>query len=238
MIKERTVAGMRRDVTGMPPGEFGGRGVQRVRLRDRNHVMSFARDGKATFPTPLEEFEDLVRCANTMHPEKLDDLRKEMDRLEEQWNELQDDDRASVAEWVESVCTPWLVARAPLRAGGLGPSWSTDFLIALLTDFDASSQVIDTVDRAWNRPSRSVSDVATTSRLAVAAGWVAWSHLIVDPELAESAVNVLGELVDRLDSMAHSGAAFTAADRGWTLAALALEERMVRHWLPGRGSVH
>jgi len=238
MIKERTLRGIRRDANGAPAGEFGGRGVRRVRLRDRNDVSSFARAGKATFPMPLEEFEDLVRCADTLHPEKLDDLRDEMDRLEEQWNELQSDDRASVAEWVESICTPWLVAKAPMRASGLGPSWSGDLLIALLTDFDASGQVIDTVDQAWNRPSRSAGDVATTARLAVAAGWVAWSHLIVDPELAESAVNVLSELVDRLDTLAHSEATFSTADRGWTLAALALEERLVRHWLPGRGSVH
>lgn len=229
---------MRRDTTGLPSGEFGGRGVGRVRLRDRQDLDGFARNGVARFPAKLEDFEDLVRCADTLHPAKLDELRTEMDRLENEWRALADDDRVSVAEWIESICSPWLTARAPMRAGGLVPAWSGDFLLALLTDFDASGQVIDNIDRGWNRPSRSATDVATTSRLAVAAGWFAWSHLIVDPNLAESAVNVLGELLDRLDALAHSGATFGAADRGWTLAALALEERLVRHWLPGRGSVH
>jgi hypothetical protein len=212
--------------------------VRRVRLRDRQDLGALVQTGATEFPARLEDFEDLVRCADTLRPDKLDELRAEMDRLESAWDALAADDRVSMAEWIESICSPWLVARAPLRASGLEPSWSSDFLLALLTDFDAAGQVIVSVDRGWNRPSRKSADVATTSRLAVAAGWVAWSQLIVDPDLAESAVNVLGELVDRLDSLAHSGAAFTAKDRGWTLAALALEERLLRHWLPGRGSVH
>lgn len=238
MIKERTHTGLRRELTGMPSGEFGGRGVRGVRLRDRQDLARFARGGKTDFPARLEDFEDLVRCADTLRPEKLDELRVAMDRLEDEWTALAQDDRVSTAEWVESICSPWLVARAPMRAGGLAPTWSTDFLLALLSDFDASGQVIDSVDRGWQRPSRKAADVSTSARLAVAAGWVAWSHLIVDPELAESAVNVLGELLDRLDSVSHSTATFSPADRGWTLAALALEERLVRHWLPGRGSVH
>jgi hypothetical protein len=161
-----------------------------------------------------------------------------MDRLQAQWNALDPADRASVAEWIESICSPWIEARVPLRGNGLDPFWACDFLLSLLSDFDASNQVIVSVDPGWHRPSRGTDDVRTTARLAVAAGWIAWSHLIVDPGLAESAVNVLGELLDRLDSLAHSDARFSAADRGWTLTAVALERRLLRHWHPQPGSVH
>jgi hypothetical protein len=238
MSKETTTGQMQRDVAGLPTVDFGGRGVRHVRLRNRDDLRRFAQTGPTEFPTLVDSFARLVRDADTLHPRKLAELRTAMDLIEERWHALADDDRASVAEWIESICTPWLVARAPLRANGLSPSWSSQFLLALLSDYDASGQVIRTVDRAWERPSRSASDVATTARLAVAAGWMAWSHLIVDPRLAESSLNVLGEVLDRLDSLAHTGGTFSAADRGWTLAALTLEERLLRHWLPGRGSVH
>ena len=238
MSKETSTGQARRDATGLPSGDFGGRGVRRMRLRNRDDLRHFAQAGPTEFPTSIDAFAHLVRDADTLHPRKLAELRGAMDQIEQRWQALADDDRASVAEWIESICTPWLVARAPLRANGLSPSWSSQFLLALLSDYDASGQAIRTVDRAWERPSRSASDFTTTSRLAVAAGWMAWSHLIVDPRLAESSLNVLSELLDRLDSLSHSGATFSAADRGWTLAALTLEERLLRHWLPGRGSIH
>lgn len=238
MIKEATPTGMRRDMTSSPASEFGGRGVRRVRVRDRHELEEFASAGKPVLPVELDDIEDLVRDAKTLHPENLNSLRADMDRLQAEWESLESGDRASIAEWIESICSPWINARVPLRGNGLDPFWASDLLLSLLSDFDSSGQVIDSVDPAWHRPSRSTGNVVTTARLAVAAGWIAWSHLIVDPGLAESALNVLGELLDRLDKLTHADAVFSPADRGWTLTAVALERRLLRHWHPQPGSVH
>ena len=83
------------------------------------------------------------------------------------------------------------------------------------------------------------SSVATTARLAVAAGWLAWSHLIIDPATSGAILTLMGELLDRLDDLSCTHAAeFSPADRGWTLAGLALEERLLHHWHPDSGRAH
>ena len=238
MNEKSNATSPRRQVSRFPAGDFGGRGVRRVRIRDRHELEAFASAHHPELPVSLESVDDLVRDANTLRPENLNALRKNMDRLQSEWESLDEGDRASVAEWIQSICLPWLQARMPLRGNGLAPSWAGDFLLSLLSDFDSSGQVINSIDPEWQRPSRSSGDVETTARLAVAAGWIGWSHLIVDPGLALSAVNVLGELLDRLDGLAHSDAAFSASDRGWTLTAVALERRLLRHWHPLTGGVH
>jgi hypothetical protein len=238
MNEKSNVTGMHSDPARFSAGDFGGRGVRRVRIRDRHELEAFANAGQPRTPVSLETVDDLVRDANTLRPENLNALRGEMDRLQSEWESLDEGDRASVSEWIESICLPWIKARVPLRGNGLEPSWAGGFLLSLLSDFDSSGQVVDSIDPGWQRPSRSAGDVETTARLAVAAGWLGWSHLIVDPRLALSAVNVLGELLDRLDRLTHSDASFSASDRGWTLTAIALERRLLRHWHPLTGGVH
>jgi hypothetical protein len=238
MNQKSNATGPQHRASRFPARDFGGRGVRRVRVRDRHELEAFASANNPEPPVSLETVDDLVRDANTLRPENLNALRGEMDRLQSEWESLDEGDRASVAEWIQSICLPWLKARMPLRGNGLEPSWASDFLLSLLSDFDSSGQVVDSIDPGWERPSRSSGDIETTARLAVAAGWIGWSHLIVDPGLALSAVNVLGELLDRLDGLAHSDATFSASDRGWTLTAVALERRLLRHWHPLTGGVH
>lgn len=220
--------------------DFGGRGVRRPRRRDRSELQAFAGRSAAEPFGAIDGFDDLVRDAEAMRPDRLSALRAEMAGLEDRFAALGPDERVSVAHWIESICRPWVLARVPLRGRGLEPSWEIDFLFALLSDFDRSDRVVTDVDPAWRRPARDARDVATTARLAVAAGWLAWSHLIVDPALAAASMAVLGELLDRLDGLAHgaTSAGFSADDRGWTLAALALERRLLRHWHPRSGAVH
>lgn len=229
-------AGARPDLS----GPFGGRGVRHPRRRDRSELEAFARQGASEPLGTIDGFEDLVRDAEAMRPARLEVLRQEMARLEDEFRSLGADDRLSAAEWTEAICRPWVLARVPLRGRGLEPSWAVDFLLALLADFDRSGQVVTNVDPAWRRCVRESRDVAATARLALAAGWISWSHLIVDPALAGAALTLAGELLDRLDALAHGpgSAAFDAEDRGWTLAALALERRMLRHWRWQGGSVH
>lgn len=222
------------------PTSFGGRGVRHLRLRDRGELEQFVARGPISSVPALEAIDLLVRDAHAMSPANLSGLRDRMARLQHEWESIQADERVEISGWIESICLPWIEARVPLRGNGLEPAWAADLLLALFADFDSSGQVIETVDPGWRRPTRGTANVGTTARLAVAAGWSSWSHLIVDPALAGSALTVLGDLLDRLDGLSHEkpGHHFSADDRAWTRAALALERRLLRHWHRGSGSVH
>jgi hypothetical protein len=174
-----------------------------------------------------------------MRPEVLAGLRDRMDRLQAEFEELPADRRISVADWVESICRPWIEARVPMGGSRLGRAWAPDLLLFLMADYDASGQVMETSDPGFVNPRRTPSSVATTTRLAAAAGWIAWSHLIVDTALSGAALTVLGELDDRIQSMAdQTPDPFSPADRGWALVALSLERRLLRHWVTDRLDVH
>jgi hypothetical protein len=222
-----------------PAGRFGSRGVRRPRRRNRNELDAFARNGAIEAVAELAHFDTLVRDADAMHPEILNALDDRMARLQHQWESLDPDDRVCTADWIDLICRPWLEARVPLRGNGLEPAWAHDFLFSLLQDFDTSGQLIESTDAAEEKPQRSATSIATTARLAVAAGWLAWSHLIVDPAVSGATLTLLSELLDRLDNLSCTHATgFTPADRGWTLAGLALEERLLRHWNPDLGRAH
>ncbi len=222
-----------------PTGRFGGRGVRHPRRRDRSELDGFAHSGAIEPIAEPTHFNALVRDADAMHPEILSALGDRMARLQHQWESFHPDDRVCIADWIDSICRPWIEARVPLRGNGLEPAWAHDFLFSLLQDFDTSGQLIESVDAAGQKPSRSATSIATTSRLAVAAGWLAWSHLIVDPAISGAALTLMGELLDRLDDLSCTRAAeFSPADRGWTLAGLALEERLLCHWHPGADCAH
>ena len=222
-----------------PADRFGGRGLRRPRRRDRNELHVFARDGAVEPLAGLAHFDTLVRDADAMHPEILNALDDRMARLQHQWESLQPDDRVCTADWIDSICRPWLEARVPLRGNGLEPTWAHDFLFSLLQDFDSSGQLIDSTDAAGQKPNCSATSISTTARLAVAAGWLAWSHLIVDSAVSGAALTLMGELLDRLEDLSCTHAAgFSPADRGWTLGGLALEQRLLRHWHPGPGCAH
>ncbi len=218
--------------------EFGGRGVRHLRLRDRSELENFTRSAGQV--AGFDKLDALVRDADAMSPARLVELQDRMARLQHEWESLAADERVCVSEWVESICRPWIEARVPLRGNGLEPSWATDLLLTLLIDFDSSGQVIETVDAAWERPARASGNVSTTARLAVAAAWISWSHLIVDPGLSQAALTMLGDLLDRLETLSHdeSGTRFETADRAWTRAAITLESRLLRHWQHGAGPVH
>lgn len=240
MIDEKTPRHRHRPETPPPGDTFGGRGLRHPRQRDRAELEAFATPGAGQPLGALARFDSLFRDAEATRPDRLAALREEMSRLEDRFSAVAPDERVPVAEWVESICRPWILARAPLRGRGLEPSWAVDFLLRLLGDFDRSGQVIESVDPGWRRPVRAPHDVAATARLAVAAGWISWSHLIVDPGLAAPALTLLGELLDRLDALAHGprAAAFGPDDRGWVLSAIALERRLLRHWRREGGTVH
>ena len=223
----------------LPTGQFGGRGLRHPRPRDRSQLDAFTRAGTVEPVAGIAHFHALVRDADAMHPEVISALRDRMARLQHRWESLQPDDQVCVADWIESICLPWVEVRVPLRGNGLEPTWAHDFLLSLLRDFDASGQLIEFVDAAGRKPTRSATSVTTITRLAGAAGWLAWSHLIVDPAMSAATLTLMSELLDRLDRLSGSRAAgFSPADRGWTLAGLALEERLLRHWHPGPSRAH
>ena len=232
-------SGPRAPVPDSTTSRFAGRGVRHPRRRNRSGLDAFARNGTIEPIADVAHFDYLVRDADAMHPEILSSLSDRMARLQHQWESLRPDDRACIADWIDSICRPWLEARVPLRGTGLEPDWAHDFLLSLLEEFDASGQLIESADPSGQKPTLSSTSVSTTARLAVAAGWLSWSHLIVDPALSEATLTLMGELLDRLEDLACTNPdGFGPADRGWTLAALALEERLLRHWNPDRGSVH
>jgi hypothetical protein len=232
-------SGPRAPVPDSTNDKFGGRGVRHPRRRDRSGLSAFANSGVTDPIAGLSHFDALVRDADAMHPEVLSSLADRMARLQHQWESLRPDDRACVADWVDSICRPWLEARVPLSGNGLEPSWAHEFLLSLLQEFDASGQLIESAGPSGQRPTLSSTSVATTSRLAVAAGWLSWSHLIVDPALSGATLTLMGELLDRLEDLACTHpAGFSPVDRGWTLAGLALEQRLLRHWNPDLGIVH
>lgn len=219
---------------------FGQRGVRHLRMRDRTDLEKFLESGQVAALPAFANLASLVRDAQAMSPDRMLALRDRMARLQHQWDSLGPDDRVQIANWVEMICLPWIEARVPLRGNGLEPGWAADLLLALFADFDSSGQVIETIDTGWTRPARLAGNVTTTTRLAVAAAWSSWSHLIVDPVLAGSALTLLGDLLDRLDLLSRqvSGDGFSPADRAWTRAALVLERRLLRHWHHGTSTVH
>ena len=199
------------------------------RSRDRLHRALAS--GPAPGVEAFEGLDRLTRDANALRPEVLERLETEMDRLRLVWEVESAVRPTDTAEILEDILVPFVRARVPLRPRAQGAAWAHDAVLRLIERFAVFGSVHASYDHDWRKHESHANEPGPTVRLALAAGWLGWSDLLVDPSTSLDHLDVLMKLVDTIDRGVHEGRwQLSAFERGAALAALELEARLLRQW--------
>lgn len=197
----------------------------------RDRLLATLRGGRPGPSGVFEGLDRLARDAHALRPEVLDRLEAEMDRLRMAWEVESVAQLTDTTEILEDILVPFLRARVPLRPRAQGTAWAHDVMLRLLERFDVYGCVYSSYDQDWRKGESRPNEPGSCVRLALAAGWLGWSDLLVDPVASLDHLNVLLKLDDLVDAGVHQGDwRLSAFERGAALAALELESRLLRHW--------
>lgn len=199
--------------------------------RTRDHLQAALHQGPRIGTNVFEGMDHLAREANALRPEVQNRLEEEMNRLRLAWEVESAAQPTDTAEILEDILMPYVRARVPLRPRAQGAAWAHDVLLRLLERFEVYGCVHASYDHDWRKDESSPNEPGVCVRLALAAGWLAWSDLLVDPPSSLAHLNVLLKLDDLVDAgLHHDGWKLTAFETDAALAALELESRLLRHW--------
>lgn len=189
----------------------------------------------AGFDGPLARLRDLSRSADLLAPSAFSALSERLDQVRNTFEDVEREQPIDTLQLSEAVLVPHLEAGIPLRRHREGASWAREALERRLEHFEQSDVVRAAIDISGERHRGPNDRVETLARLAVGAGWLGWSDLLVDGPSSRRQLQRLSRLLDRAERTL--GQAETDPDRqtlGWLLGALSLEKRLLRHWRIGK----
>lgn len=209
---------------------FGGAALLSAFSRSRAHLQRTLGDGVVR-SRAFDGLDRLTRDAEALRPEVQLRLEEEMDRLRIAWEVESAAQPTDTTEILDDILLPYLRARVPLRPRALGPTWAHEVLLRLLERFEVYGCVHATYDHDWRKEENRPNEPGVCVRLALAAGWLGWSDLLVDPAASLTHLNVLLKINDLVDAgLQHGGWELTSFEREAAGAALELETRLLRHW--------
>lgn len=210
---------------------FGGSTLLNAFAHSRDRLLATLRGGRPAPSGVFEGLDRLTRDAHALRPDVLDRLEDEMDRLRLAWEVESAAQLTETTEILEDILVPFLRARVPLRPRAQGTAWAHDVVLRLLERFDVYGCVHASYDQDWRKGESRPNEPGACVRLALAAGWLGWSDLLVDPAASLDHLNVLLKVDDLVDAGVHQGEwQLSAFERDAALAALELESRLLRHW--------
>ena len=200
------------------------------RPRDRSDVERTLRSRHTRPCQESAHWDHLSRDAAATRPQAQDELESRMQALELAFEVESAVQPTDTVEFLEDVVSPFVRARVPLRPRARATAWAHRSLVRLLGRFTEHGTVHARYDYDWRPADDEANAPSALIRLAVAAAWLAWSDLLVDPTTSRAHQNTLARLIDHIDEGLHL--------RGWTverhdadaaLAAIAMEHRLARH---------
>lgn len=175
--------------------------------------------------------ERLARDARALRPEVQTRLEREMDAVRMAWEIEAAARPTETIDILDQILLPYVNARVPLRPRAEGPAWAHAALLRLLERFEQDGHAHTHYDHDWRPDSDEVDVPEVLVRLALAAGWLGWSELLVDPAASLAHLDLLVELNDRVDEHQRRSERWaTSLERDAAAAALELERRLLRHW--------
>lgn len=209
---------------------YGGEGYVRSRPRPRRHLLETLQNAGASLDGDFARWNRLTRDAAALRPAVRDELETRIEALRLAFDVEWAAQDVDVAELLDDLVLPFVRSRVPLRPRAEATAWAHETILRVLERFDAFGVLYAHTDRDGRRTSDSPNPPAVIVRVALAAGWLAWSDVLVDRGTARTHLNVLIKAIDAIDAGMHRhGWKPTARELDVALAALVLERRLLRH---------
>lgn len=198
--------------------------------RRREDLVAGLQERGAKLTGDLAHWDHLTRDARALRPAVLDELERRIEGMrlacDVEWA-LQDVD---VAELLDDLVIPFIRARVPLRARAEATAWAHECVLGILDRFHVGGTVPERMDTEGRPATGVVNTPSTVVRVALAAGWLAWSHLLVDPRASRAHLMVSAKAIDVIDDgLSRKSWEPTARELDLALASVVLERRLLRH---------
>jgi len=165
-----------------------------------------------------------------MRPQVQDELESRMRALQLAFEVESAVQPTDTVEFLVDVVSPFVRARVPLRPRAEATAWAHRSLVRLLDRFADHGIVHTRYDHDWRPTGDETNPPSAVIHLAVAAAWLAWSDLLVDPAASATRQNTLARLIDHIDEGLHLRRwTLEPGDADAALAVIAMERRLARH---------
>jgi len=184
----------------------------------------------ASLPSDLAGWSRLARDAASLRPSVLDELEHRMSVLRLAFDVEWAAQDVDVAELLDDLVLPFARSRVPFRPRAEATAWAHQKVLEILEQFQSTGVVHRQIDRDGRPTSDEPNPPAVIARVALAAGWIAWSELLVSPRTTRSFMGLLTRALDVIEErMQRDDWNPEARDLDLALAALRLERRLLRH---------